>query len=100
MSGERRVRGPWHRSVAEASRPARPAVSLRSEDEDEAFDGRPETVVGSAGSFASEHDDDLPAGSLWVPDPEQRHGWREFYIRRDATPKPGRPMGFGKPGHG
>lgn len=25
---------------------------------------------------------------LWLPDPEQRHGWREFYIR-DQEQKPG-----------
>lgn len=34
---------------------------------------------------------------LWVPDPEQRHGWREYYVR--AAPAKGvkrhrPPMGF------
>lgn len=33
---------------------------------------------------------------LWVPDPEQRHGWREYYVRKgNNQPKPGaRGMGF------
>ena len=35
------------------------------------------------------------AAVLWVPDPEQRHGWREFYVR-----KPGGPGGPEKPGGG
>lgn len=37
------------------------------------------------------------AGILWLPDPETRHGWREYYIKR---PKPGaasRGMGFATP---
>ncbi len=34
---------------------------------------------------------------LWVPDPEQRHGIREFYVY-PASPKEGRPLGFRKPG--
>lgn len=32
---------------------------------------------------------------LWLPDPEARRGWREFYVR-DAVPKPGGRIGFGK----
>lgn len=35
-------------------------------------------------------------GVLVIPDPEQRHGWREYYVRED--PKPSRPIGFRKPG--
>ncbi len=34
---------------------------------------------------------------LWVPDPEQRHGIREFYVY-PASLKEGRPLGFRKPG--
>ena len=38
------------------------------------------------------------AAVLWVPDPEQRHWWREYYIRSDPHSKPNaRPIGFGKP---
>ena len=33
---------------------------------------------------------------LWVPDPDARRGWREYYVER---PRPGaRPIGFRKPG--
>lgn len=40
-------------------------------------------------------DADRPVCVLWVPDPEQRHGWREYYVKRTATPKPGaRKMGY------
>jgi hypothetical protein len=28
------------------------------------------------------------AAVLWVPDPEQRHGWREYYVRHGPQPKP------------
>lgn len=54
----------------------------------------PTTVMGQANSHppsASTH----PIAVLWVPDPEQRHGFREFYIYPD--PKPSRPVGFRKP---
>ncbi len=38
------------------------------------------------------------AGRLYVPDPEQRSGWRERYIYKPTQPKPGaRPLGFRKP---
>jgi len=37
------------------------------------------------------------AAILWVPDPEQRHWWREYYVQK-ATEKPNaRPIGFGRP---
>lgn len=35
------------------------------------------------------------AAVLWVPDPEQRHGWREVYVRRTAQQRRHR-MGFGR----
>ncbi len=31
---------------------------------------------------------------LWVPDPEQRRGWREVYVRDQPTDHPSRPVGF------
>ncbi len=40
---------------------------------------------------------DHPACVLWVPDPEQRHGWREVYVDK-PNDKPSRSVGFGKPG--
>jgi len=48
--------------------------------------------TGSAHSVG-EPESDKPAGKLYIPDPEQRHGWREYYVQR--PPKPGsRPIGF------
>lgn len=32
--------------------------------------------------------------ALWIPDPEQPHWWREYYVRRAPAAKPTRPMGF------
>ena len=47
--------------------------------------------------FASGADDgdgtDTSMPVLWVPDPEQRHGWREFYCAK-PKPAPGPGMGF------
>lgn len=54
-----------------------------------------DTVVIEAGK-AEEMDTDpeRPVAVLWVIDPEQRHGWREYYVKRQA-PKPGaRKMGL------
>ena len=39
-----------------------------------------------------------PLAVLWIPDCEQRSGWREFYIRPVAPVRPKRSMGFRKPG--
>jgi hypothetical protein len=55
--------------------------------------------IGSAHSVSGP-DDDKPdvAGKLYVPDPEQHSGWREFYVHKPIAAKPGaRPLGFGKP---
>lgn len=30
---------------------------------------------------------------LWLPDPEQRHGWREYYVLAPSQ-KPGGKVGF------
>jgi len=40
-------------------------------------------------------DSDRPVAVLWVPDPEQRHGWREYYVKK-AMPKPCDRMGYRK----
>lgn len=31
---------------------------------------------------------------LWLPDPEQRHFWREHYVRERPPAKPGGKIGF------
>jgi len=55
--------------------------------------------IGSAHSVSGP-DDEKPevAGKLYLPDPEQRNGWREFYVHKPLTQKPGaRALGFRKP---
>lgn len=53
---------------------------------------------GSAEPASGTPDPDKPVAVLWVRDPEQRHGWREYYVKRTA-PKPAeRPFGFRKAG--
>jgi hypothetical protein len=40
---------------------------------------------------------DHPVAVLWLPDPEQRHWWREYYVKRTPAQKPGaRLMGYTK----
>lgn len=34
------------------------------------------------------------AAVLWVPDSEQRHYWREFWVKKGPQVKPGSRMGF------
>jgi hypothetical protein len=53
------------------------------------FAGKVETVEASSlGQYAA---------VLWVPDPEQRRGWREYYVKHGEPSKPGarERMGFG-----
>lgn len=54
-----------------------------------------DTVVIEAGK-AEELDVDAerPVAVLWIPDIEQYHKWREYYVKKQA-PKPGaRKMGY------
>lgn len=69
---------------------ARPAPRREAD-----WDDTPIPVLGQASSTVGP-DPDAMLGPLWVPDPEQRHGWREYWIHPE--PRPGRPMGFRKPG--
>lgn len=53
--------------------------------------------IGTAHAIGEGEDKPDPIGRLYVPDPEQRHGWREYYIRPAPQEKPGRrPIGFGR----
>jgi hypothetical protein len=58
--------------------------------------GHGEVTEAGSGSTSTSR----PAAVLWIPDPEQRRGWREYYVYRDEPAR--RPMGFrgpeGKPG--
>ena len=57
----------------------------------------PETMTGTTEAIPAPSSTDHPAGVLWVPDPEQRYGWREVYVQKSSA-KPDRPCGFQKPG--
>jgi hypothetical protein len=43
---------------------------------------------------AGPEDDDAPLATLWIPDPEQRRGWRERYVYPDKPKPNGKPIGF------
>lgn len=51
------------------------------------FTGSLQTATGS--------DDEDPIGVIWLPDMEQRHGWRGHYIYPDHK-RPERRVGFGR----
>lgn len=50
------------------------------------------TGTGTADAVPSD-DKRNPRAVLWVPDIEQWHGWREYYVY-SVDEKPGRRMGF------
>ena len=62
----------------------------------------PERLDGRAELLSTEPDADSPMAGvvavLWLPDPEQRRGVREFYVRKPGDEKPERTVGFRKPG--
>lgn len=51
---------------------------------------------GHVDAFEASHISEF-AAVLWLPDPEQRHGFREYYVRKVAPKPGGRPFGFGRP---
>lgn len=53
----------------------------------------PDLVMGQAEREPETSGLDDVAAVLWVPDPEQRHGWREVYVRRTVQRRR-RAMGF------
>lgn len=62
-------------------------------------DGFPRPRELSTGFADADVDESLAWDSrvraiLWLPDPEMRRGWREFYVRQSAAPKPGGKIGF------
>lgn len=65
---------------------------------DPAFDSAILLGVGAAHAVdGPEQSAVAPAARLLLPDPEQRHGWREHYVFPADQEKPGRrPIGFGR----
>lgn len=53
-----------------------------------------DTVVFEMGKAEYEEDDELPVAVLWIPDIEQRHGWREFYVKKRQAKPNGKRMGY------
>lgn len=51
-------------------------------------------TVGHASSTGPSDDHDEPLATLWIPDPEQRRGWRERYVYKDKPKPNGKPIGF------
>ncbi len=39
---------------------------------------------------------DRPVAVLWIPDIEQRHGFREYYVKKQAAKPGSTPIGFRK----
>lgn len=54
-----------------------------------------ETVARETGrAECAATDEERPVAVLWVPDPEQRHGWREYYVKRQPPKPNGKRMGY------
>lgn len=73
LSGMKRTRGTW--------------------DDDGNWYG-PSYGHGSIHDLADSEPVGETAAILWVPDPEQRHGWREYYVRHAKPNAKPRTMGF------
>lgn len=56
-----------------------------------------DTILMEIGSVEQVTEEtERPVAVLWIPDIEQRHKWREYYVKR-VSPKPGsKPMGYRK----
>jgi hypothetical protein len=69
----------------------------KQHDDDEEETEEETTLTLGTGDPAQGNDSEAPIAVLWVPDPEQRHRWREYYVRKPDK-KEDRPFGFRKPG--
>ncbi len=65
----------------------------RSFGEEDYFFG-PYLGHGSVHDLGDSSPPDETAAILVVPDPEQRRGWREYYVYRDKPNAKPEPMGF------
>jgi hypothetical protein len=64
-----------------------------ADDDDWWWDETPVTTVGTAIPSSESPSTSTSTPVLWLPDPEQRRGWREYYVPHDDEPeKP--PIGF------
>ena len=49
---------------------------------------------GSAGAVSQADSPGQWCGTIYLPDPSERRGWRQFYVYRPESAKPPKPMGF------
>lgn len=56
-----------------------------------------EPVMGYAEADTDAPGGEKPAAVLWLPDPEQYHGFREYYVTRAAKPGGKGALGFRVP---
>lgn len=54
----------------------------------------PSMGTGSVHDLADTSPIPETATILWVPDPEQRNGWREYYVKREKPNAKPAAMGF------
>ena len=52
-------------------------------------------ATGTAQAAAGSEDSDNPIGVIWIPDMEQRRGWRGYYVYPENK-APTREIGFGR----
>lgn len=62
-------------------------------DEDQYWHG-PGEGSGSVHDLSDSEESPGTACVLWVPDPEQRHGWREYYVPNEKPQAKPSTMGF------
>lgn len=55
----------------------------------------PETIMGHVADVPTTEPPSA-VRKLYVPDPEARRGWREFYVPAAAPQQSGRSIGFGR----
>lgn len=56
----------------------------------------PMQSVGSISDFTTDDSSETkyPSAVLWIPDPEQRHGWREFCVYPSPPKQERKPLGW------
>jgi len=68
----------------------KPRSKQRLSDDDDAYwDDEPTLAVGTVTPSSERTSSAISTPVLWIPDPEQWHGWREYYVPRDDTPDKG-----------
>lgn len=72
----------------------------RQRSEDEYYIEYVALGMGSVHDLADSSASPPTAAILWLPDPEQRRGYREYYVQADKPNERPEPMGFKPNGKG